>query len=127
MKTICLSVGLVAGCVIGSLWSTVVEPPAMAQTARPDGWGATAGDLCDGTWEVDDTFNRTYRYKCNGTLIPAASAQVYLASRSLRQLETLGAIKQSVDEVRVSVDGVKQAVAELTAALRKQNTAANGR
>jgi len=111
------------------LWTSVAQPPAIAQTVRPDGTGAAAGDLCDGTWEVDTTFNRTYVYRCNGTLIPALSAPVYLASQSVRQLEALGAssasIKRSVDEVRASVDGVRQAVTELTAALQKQNVAAN--
>jgi hypothetical protein len=60
-------------------------------------------------------------------LIPALSAPVYLASRSLRQLEALSvssaSIKRSVDEVKASVDDVKQAVTELTAALQKQNAA----
>jgi hypothetical protein len=78
---------------------------------------------------VDDTFNRTYRYRCNGTLVPALSAPVYLASRNLRQLETLSAssasIKQSVDEVRASVDGVRRAVNELASALQKRNVASN--
>lgn len=126
MRTLCVSLGLIAGCVLGSLWNPVAEPPAIAQTIRPDGSGATAGDLCDGTWEVDDTFNRGNRFRCNGTLIPALSAPVYIASRSLRQLETLSAIKQSVDEVRASVDGVRQAVTELAVALQKQKAASSG-
>ena len=125
MKTFCVSLGLIAGCLLGSLWNSVAQPPAIAQTVRPDGSGAAAGDLCDGTWEVDTTFNRTYTYRCNGTLIPALSAPAYLASRSVRQLETLNAIEQSVDEVKASVDGVRQAVIELTAALQKQNVAVN--
>jgi hypothetical protein len=125
MKTFCVSLGLIAGCVLGSLWNSVAQPAAIAQTVRPDGSGAAAGDLCDGRWEVDTTFNRTYTYRCNGTLIPALSAPVYLASRSLKQLETLNAIEQSVDEVKASVDGVRQAVNELTAALQKQNVASN--
>ena len=129
MKTFCVSLGLIAGFLLGSLWNSVAQPSAIAQTIRPDGSGAAAGDLCDGTWEVDTTFNRTYTYRCNGTLIPALSAPAYLASRSLRQLETLNvssaSIKQSVDEVRASVDGVRLAVIELTAALQKQNVASN--
>ena len=125
MKTFCVLLGLIAGCVLGSLWNSVAQPAAIAQTVRPDGAGAAAGDLCDGRWEVDTTFNRTYTYRCNGTLIPALSAPVYLASRSLKQLETLNAIEQSVDEVKASVDGVRQAVNELTAALQKQNVASN--
>ena len=125
MKTFCVSLGLIAGCLLGSLWNSVGQPPAIAQTVRPDGSGAAAGDLCDGRWEVDTSFNAVYRYRCNGTLIPALSAPVYLASRSLRQLETLNAIEQSVDEVKASVDGVRQAVNELTAALQKQNVASN--
>ena len=60
MKTFCLSLGLLAGFLLGSLWTSVAQPPAIAQTVRPDGSGAAAGDLCDGTWEVDNTFNRTY-------------------------------------------------------------------
>ena len=129
MKTFYVLLGLIAGCVIGSQWNSVAEPPAIAQTVRPDGSGATAGDLCDGTWEVNTAFNRTYVYVCNGTLIPALSAPVYLASQSIRQLETLSAssasIKRSVDEVRVSVDGVRQAVMELTVAIQSQNAASN--
>jgi hypothetical protein len=129
MKTFYVLLGLIAGCVIGSQWNSVAQPPAIAQTVRPDGSGAAAGDLCDGAWEVDTTFNRTYVYRCNGTLVPALSAPVYLASQSVRQLETLSAssasIKRSVDEVRVSVDGVRQAVNELAATLQKQNAAAN--
>ena len=125
MKTFCVGLGLIVGFLVGSLWTSVAEPPAIAQTVRPDGSGAAAGDLCDGRWEVDTTFNAVYRYTCNGTLIPALSAPVYLASRSLRQLETLNAIEQSVDEVKVSVDGVRQAVSELAATLQKQNAAAN--
>ena len=125
MKTLCVSLGLMAGCLVGSLWSSFAQPPAIAQTVRPDGSGAAAGDLCDGRWEVDGTFNSPYRYRCNGTLIPALSAPVYLASRSLKQLETLSAIKQSVDEVKASVDGVRQAVTELRTALQKQNVASN--
>ena len=124
MKTFYVGLGLIAGFLVGS-WNSVAPPPAIAQTVRPDGLGAAAGDLCDGRWEVDTTFNAAYRYRCNGTLIPALSAPVYLASRSLRQLETLNAIEESVDEVRVSVDRVRQAVNELTAALQKQNVAAN--
>lgn len=127
MKTFCVSLGLIAGCVLGSLWNSVAQSPAIAQTIRPDGSGATAGDLCDGTWEVDTTFSRTYTYRCNGTFVPALSAPAYLASRSLKQLETLSAssasIKRSVDEVKASVDGVTQAVVQLTAALQKQNVA----
>jgi hypothetical protein len=126
-----LWLGLIAGFLLGSLWTSVAQPPAIAQTVRPDGSGAAAGDLCDGTWEVDTTFNRTYMYRCNGTLIPALSAPVYLASQNFRQLESLNAssasIKRSVDEVRTSVDGVRQAVAELTAALQKQNVASNAK
>jgi hypothetical protein len=125
MKTFCVGLGLIVGFLVGSLWNSVAEPPAIAQTVRPDGSGAAAGDLCDGRWEVDTTFNAVYRYRCDGTLIPALSAPVYLASRSLRQLETLNAIEQSVDEVKVSVDGVRQAINELAAALQKQNAAAN--
>lgn len=129
MKTFCLSLGLIVGFLLGSLWNSVAQPPAIAQTIRPDGSGAAAGDLCDGTWEVDTTFNRTYAYRCDGTLIPALSAPAYLASRSVRQLETLNvssaSIKRSIDEVRASVDGVKQAVTELTAVLQKQNVASN--
>jgi hypothetical protein len=129
MKTFCVSLGLIVGFLLGSLWNSVAQSPAIAQTLRPDGSGAAAGDLCDGTWEVDSTFNRTYVYRCNGTLIPALSAPVYLASQSVRQLETLNAssasIKRSVDEVKVSVDGVRQAVNELAAALQKQNAASN--
>jgi hypothetical protein len=129
MKTFCLSLGLLAGFLLGSVWNPVAQPPAIAQTIRPDGSGAAAGDLCDGTWEVDTTFNRTYTYRCNGTLIPALSAPSYLASRSVRQLETLNvssaSIKRSIDEVRASVDGVRLAVSELTAALQKQNVASN--
>jgi|SoiMethySBSTD1v2_1073268.scaffolds.fasta_scaffold106182_6 hypothetical protein len=125
MKTLCVALGLIAGFLVGSLWSSVAQPAAIAQTVRPDGSGAAAGDLCDGRWEVDPTFNPVYRYRCNGTLIPALSAPVYLASRSLRQLETLNAIEESVDEVRVSVDRVRQAVNELNATLQKQSAAAN--
>jgi len=61
MKTLCVSLGLIAGCLLGSVWNSVAQPPAMAQTVRPDGFGAAAGDLCDGTWEVDRTFNSPYR------------------------------------------------------------------
>jgi len=125
MKTFCVGLGLIAGFVVGSLWNSVAQPPAIAQTVRPDGSGAAAGDLCDGRWEVDTTFNPVYRYRCNGTLIPALSAPVYLASRSLRQLETLNDIEESVDQVKASVDGVRQAVNELTATLQKQNVASN--
>jgi hypothetical protein len=125
MKTLCVGMGLIAGFLVGSLWTSVAQPPAIAQTIRPDGSGAAAGDLCDGRWEVDTTFNATYRYRCNGTLIPALSAPAYLASRTLRQLETLNAIEARVDEVRVSVDRVRQAVNELTVTLQKQNAAAN--
>ena len=125
MKTFCVGLGLIAGFVAGSLWNSVVQPPAIAQTVRPDGSGAAAGDLCDGRWEVDTTFNAVYRYRCNGTLIPALSAPVYLASQSLRQLETLNDIEESVDQVKASVDGVRQAVNELAATLRKQNVASN--
>jgi hypothetical protein len=125
MKTFCVGLGLIAGFAVGSLWNPVVQPPAIAQTVRPDGSGAAAGDLCDGRWEVDTTFNAVYRYRCNGTLIPALSAPVYLASRSLRQLETLNDIAESVDQVKASVDGVRQAVNELAAALQKQNVASN--
>jgi hypothetical protein len=125
MKTFCVGLGLIAGFVVGSLWNSVVQPPAIAQTVRPDGSGAAAGDLCDGRWEVDTTFNAVYRYRCNGTLIPALSAPVYLASRSLRQLETLNDIEESVDQVRASVDGVRQAVNELAATLQKQNVASS--
>jgi hypothetical protein len=125
MKTFCLGLGLIAGFLAGSLWNSAAQPAAIAQTIRPDGSGAAAGDVCDGRWEVDPTFNAVYRYRCNGTLIPALSAPVYLASRSLRQLETLNAIEESVDEVRASVDRVRQAVNELTATLQKQNAAAN--
>jgi hypothetical protein len=125
MKTFCVGLGLIAGFVVGSLWNSVAQPPAIAQTVRPDGSGAAAGDLCDGRWEVDTTFNPVYRYRCNGTLIPALSAPVYLASRSLRQLETLNDIEESVDQVKASVDGVRQAVNELTATLQKQNVASS--
>jgi hypothetical protein len=127
MKTFCASLGLAAGFLLGTLFSSVVQPPAMAQTVRPDGWGATAGDICDGTWEVDGTFNAAHRYRCNGTLVPALSAPVYLASRSLRQLEQLSATsastKRSIDEVKASVDNVRRAVNELSAALQKQGGA----
>ena len=122
MKMFWVSLGLIAGCLLGSLWTSIAQAPATAQTIRPDGAGATAGDLCDGTWEVDTTFNRTYAYRCNGTLIPALSAPNYLASRSLRQLES---IKQSVDEVNASVDRLTRAVTQLTVALQKQNVASN--
>jgi hypothetical protein len=125
MKTFCVGLGLIAGFVVGSLWNSVAQPPAIAQTVRPDGSGAAAGDLCDGRWEVDTTFNAVNRYRCNGTLIPALSAPVYLASRSLGQLETLNDIEESVDQVKASVDGVRQAVNELTATLQKQNVASN--
>lgn len=125
MKTFCVALGLIAGFVVGSLWNSVVQPPAIAQTVRPDGSGAAAGDLCDGRWEVDTTFNAVYRYRCNGTLIPALSAPVYLASQSLRQLQTLNDIEESVDQVKASVDGVRQAVNELAATLQKQNVASN--
>jgi hypothetical protein len=50
---------------------------------------------------------------------------VYLASQSLRQLETLNDIEESVDQVKASVDGVRQAVNELAATLQKQNVASN--
>jgi hypothetical protein len=125
MKAFCVGLGIIVGLLVGSLWNSVAQPPAIAQTVRPDGAGAAAGDLCDGRWEVDTTFNAAYRYRCNGTLVPALSAPVYLASRSLRQLETLNDIAASVDEVRASVDGVRQAVNELTAAVQKQNVASN--
>ena len=125
MKTFCVGLGLIAGFLVGSLWNSVAQPAAIAQTVRPDGSGAAAGDLCDGRWEVDTTFNAVYRYRCNGTLIPALSAPVYLASQSLRQLETLNDIEASVDEVKASVDGVRQAVNELAATLQKQNVASN--
>lgn len=125
MKTFCVGLGLIAGFVVGSLWNSAVQPPAIAQTVRPDGSGAAAGDLCDGRWEVDTTFNAVYRYRCNGTLIPALSAPVYLASQSLRQLQTLNDIEESVDQVKASVDGVRQAVHELAATLQKQNVASN--
>jgi hypothetical protein len=125
MKTLCVLLALIAGFLLGSVWNSVGQPPAIAQSVRPDGSGAAAGDLCDGAWEVDDTFNRGYRYRCKGTLIPALSAPVYLAARSLKQLETLSAIEQSVDDVKASVDGVRQAVTELSATLQKQNVASN--